>query len=68
MPFNLVPSMLLKHLIQELGFKGLAANFGASFSSHIPAQYVKFLEAAGARVVPIMIDREPGGKFLINMS
>ena len=53
--------MLLKHLIQELGFKGLAANFGASFSSHIPAQYVKFLEAAGARVVPIMIDREPGG-------
>ena len=50
-------------LVQELGKKGLAANFGASFSSHIPAQYVKFLEAAGARVVPIMIDREPGGNI-----
>ena len=61
MPFHLVLTMLLKHLIQELGIKGLAAHFGASFSSHIPAQYVKFLEAAGARVVPIMIDRAPGG-------
>ena len=50
----------LEDELQELGNKGLADNFGASFSSHIPAQYVKYLEAAGARVVPIMINREPG--------
>ena len=44
---------------QELS-EGQAAIIGPSYSSHIPAQYVKYLEAAGARVVPIMINREPG--------
>ena len=55
-----IPKSYFEDKLQELGKKGLADNFGGSFSSHIPAQYVKFLEAAGARVVPIMINREPG--------
>ena len=40
----------------------LAANLGevAANASYIGASYVKFIEAAGARVAPVMIDREPG--------
>ena len=29
-------------------------------ASYIAASYVKFVESAGARVAPIMIDKEPG--------
>ena len=32
----------------------------AANASYIGASYVKFVEAAGARVAPVMINREPG--------
>ena len=35
----------------------------AANASYIGASYVKFIEAAGARVAPIMINREPGEIF-----
>ena len=37
-----------------------AVNYGSKYKSHIPACYVKFIEAAGGRVVPIFINRESG--------
>ena len=41
----------------------LAANLGevvTANASYIAASYVKFIEAAGARVAPVMINREQG--------